>query len=280
MIQTFLYCENFPNIMIAEIPKRIDDVVIAILNHVPETPFTKFEITCFNPDHSEGAPLLLRINLDDVIFMNQREYHIHYKWHSNDCYIKDTKDPRYMNASVIVLELQKDDCKTWLTKIKLKNPFDSMGEEAVQGYRELEKIFENLMALPDPRPKILVAEDETYVWRGVKKLLERDYDLTFVRSGEEALEELECNKYDLLLTDFVMEKMNGSELVRAIRENSRFNSYRDMPIIVISKDLEPYEKETLLDVGATAVLDKQRDFPYLGEKDLKDLCVKIGLALR
>jgi PAS domain S-box-containing protein len=78
--------------------------------------------------------------------------------------------------------------------------------------------------LPAGQGKILLVEDETRVREfALHVLRERGYDVRVARGGDEALRMLAEDpgrKYDLVLTDLTMPKMNGKELVTRIREKT------------------------------------------------------------
>jgi CheY-like chemotaxis protein len=74
--------------------------------------------------------------------------------------------------------------------------------------------------------KILVVDDEPDVASSIKQCLQvaRDhvgYEVTAVNSGEEALQLLQKEKFDLVLLDILMPKMLGTEVARRIRENPK-----------------------------------------------------------
>ena len=56
-------------------------------------------------------------------------------------------------------------------------------------------------------------------------------------NGEEALEILSRRHVDMLISDWIMPKMDGMELVRCLRKN---HDYADLPIVIVScrDDLE------------------------------------------
>ncbi len=76
--------------------------------------------------------------------------------------------------------------------------------------------------LPPGHAKLMLVEDEPQVREfALQVLRERGYDVRVARGGEEALamfDEDPGRKYDLLLTDLTMPKMNGKQLVTLIRE--------------------------------------------------------------
>ena len=86
-----------------------------------------------------------------------------------------------------------------------------------------------------------------------KQLAQLGYLSTAVHDGQEALELLQNEDFDLVMTDLEMPRLDGFGLVRSIRSMERF---KDLPIIVItSRALERFASETL-ELGATACLGK------------------------
>ena len=67
--------------------------------------------------------------------------------------------------------------------------------------------------------KILIAEDDRELRQLFAHVLTKNgYTVLGVSNGEEALDALEQSYYDLIISDIMMPKMDGYELVRAIRE--------------------------------------------------------------
>ncbi len=83
--------------------------------------------------------------------------------------------------------------------------------------------------------RILVADDDRVVRRiVVTKLSGLGYDVTDVEDGQEALELLEGGQVpNLLITDSLMPRMNGLQLVRALRRNSN-PDLATLPIIMLT----------------------------------------------
>ena len=67
--------------------------------------------------------------------------------------------------------------------------------------------------------KILIAEDDSELRQLFQHVLTKNgYAVTGVSNGEEALSAVEASYFDLIISDIMMPKMDGYELVRAIRE--------------------------------------------------------------
>jgi len=68
------------------------------------------------------------------------------------------------------------------------------------------------------REKILVADDEPYVLDVCRRILEKNYDVKIVRSGLEAIQIAQYEKFDLLLTDIKMPGIDGLETARELKK--------------------------------------------------------------
>lgn len=78
--------------------------------------------------------------------------------------------------------------------------------------------------------KILIVDDDPIVLRVVRLALEREgHEVTACANGELALEQLQAEHPDALITDIEMPRMTGEELCKAIEEHS---PDRTFPIFV------------------------------------------------
>jgi two-component system sensor histidine kinase ChiS len=74
---------------------------------------------------------------------------------------------------------------------------------------------------------ILVVDDEPSICRLIKmSLAVEGYEVRTVNSGFEAMEELEKEKYALVLLDIMMPGMNGFEVCSAIRSKPEFKGMK------------------------------------------------------
>jgi DNA-binding response OmpR family regulator/anti-sigma regulatory factor (Ser/Thr protein kinase) len=81
------------------------------------------------------------------------------------------------------------------------------------------------------RGRILFADDNADLRDHVTRLLRPYWDVTAVTDGQEALERARRERFDLVLTDVMMPRLDGFGLIRALRDDERT---RDMPIVVLS----------------------------------------------
>ena len=78
--------------------------------------------------------------------------------------------------------------------------------------------------------KILIAEDDSELRQLFQHVLTKNgYAVTGVSNGEEALSAVEASYFDLIISDIMMPKMDGYELVRSIRESGS-----SIPIMMIT----------------------------------------------
>lgn len=67
--------------------------------------------------------------------------------------------------------------------------------------------------------KILVVDDDPAISLLVRQVLVREgYEVRIAGSGEQALERLDRESFDLLITDKNMPEMTGLQLIRAVRQ--------------------------------------------------------------
>lgn len=81
---------------------------------------------------------------------------------------------------------------------------------------------------PAPRPRVLVVDDDRLMVRAIARVLDRGtYDITTTSSPEEALTLIRENGFDVVVSDVLMPRMTGIELLRSIRTYDL-----DVPVIL------------------------------------------------
>ena len=95
-------------------------------------------------------------------------------------------------------------------------------------------------------PNILIADDEREIVRLLKIYLETD-GVTVLEAGDgaQALALLEENDVDLALVDIMMPKVDGYQLIKAIRRREKY-----IPVVVISAKVTLSERVLGMDLGA------------------------------
>lgn len=101
---------------------------------------------------------------------------------------------------------------------------------------------------------VLLVEDNPEIAQITYAALQDHYNIYFASDGMYALELFEKFKVDCIVTDIVMPRMRGDELVREIRGAN--TSRRDIPIIVLSSQGDEDTVIQLLDQGANDFVSK------------------------
>ena len=123
------------------------------------------------------------------------------------------------------------------------------------------------MVNPDGKRNILVVDDEAQITRVLKTTLSaQGYAIRTAADGMQALLEMKTWSPDLIITDLRMPNMDGLELCRQVRSQSR------TPIIVLSVKGEETIKVEALDAGADDYVTK----PF----SVKELLARVRAALR
>lgn len=106
--------------------------------------------------------------------------------------------------------------------------------------------------------KILIVDDEPQIRRVLRSALSREgYIVADARSGEDALEKIRLERYDLIILDRNMPGMGGLAVCREIRSSS------DVGIIMLTVRKAEEDKIEALDAGADDYITKPFSTPEL-----------------
>ncbi len=110
------------------------------------------------------------------------------------------------------------------------------------------------------KPLILVAEDEQVTRQVLGLMLQRaNYECDFAENGQKAVEMWESGKYDLILMDVQMPRLNGFEATAAIRDKERTRGDH-IPIVAMTAHALKEDEERCLAAGMDAYVSKPIDF--------------------
>ena len=104
-----------------------------------------------------------------------------------------------------------------------------------------------------PRPRILLADDNRDMREYVRRLLAPTYDVVAVADGETALGLARYEEFDLVLSDVMMSKLDGFGLLRALRADERTMT---IPVILLSARAGEESRVEGLGAGADDYLVK------------------------
>ena len=116
--------------------------------------------------------------------------------------------------------------------------------------------------------RLLVVEDDKELNNSVCSYFENNnYTVKACYNGQEALKELECNTYDIIISDIMMPVMDGFSMVEKIR-----NTNSQIPIIFMTARDDKFSKQLGYKVGIDDYIVK----PF----DIDELVMKVGAIIR
>ena len=102
--------------------------------------------------------------------------------------------------------------------------------------------------------RIVIVDDEPHVLRVLKMSLEREgYTVDVCANGREALEKIQHESLDVLITDIHMPLMDGEELCRTIQHTM---PQRGFPIVVLTSRTEIEHREWSREIDNLLFLEK------------------------
>lgn len=104
--------------------------------------------------------------------------------------------------------------------------------------------------------KILLAEDEPFLSGMYQTKLQLEgFDVALASNGEEALEKFKKDKFDIILLDIMMPKLNGFEVLKSIRGSSDKQKAK-IPVLVLTNLGQKSDIEQGLLLGANDYIVK------------------------
>ena len=99
--------------------------------------------------------------------------------------------------------------------------------------------------------KVLVVDDEKLIVKGIRFSLEQDgMEVDCAYDGEEALEKIRANTYDIILLDIMLPKLDGFQVCQQVRE------FSDVPILMLTAKGDDMDKILGLEYGADDYITK------------------------
>lgn len=109
------------------------------------------------------------------------------------------------------------------------------------------------------RPRVLLVDDDATIREHLPPMLSRGgLDVDCAEDGAQALERIERDPPDLVILDVMMPVMDGREALRRIRARHDW-----LPVILLTRVGESFERAAALDEGADDYLNKPFDPPEL-----------------
>ena len=100
-------------------------------------------------------------------------------------------------------------------------------------------------------PRILVADDEEGIRESLNLILSEEYDLAFAVNGQETIDKLAQEHFDLVLLDIKMPKMDGLDVMRQLKRRNI-----DVPILILTAYQSVELAKEAINLGAHDYLAK------------------------
>ncbi len=115
----------------------------------------------------------------------------------------------------------------------------------------------------DRKYRLLVVDDHDEIRHYISGVLEKAYTVRQAAHGREALEILESEKIDLIITDLMMPWLDGFELIEEVRQSEK---WQHIPVMVVSARTTEQDKMKVLDAGVNDFIAKPFDLDELTKK--------------
>lgn len=110
--------------------------------------------------------------------------------------------------------------------------------------------------VPSDAPEVLVVDDEADMRAYLQELLGRNYRVEAASGGKAALDRLQAQSVDLVVSDVAMPGMDGAALCRTIREDEQL---RHLPLLLLTARPDDRARHADLEAGADAYVSKPFD---------------------
>jgi DNA-binding response OmpR family regulator len=115
---------------------------------------------------------------------------------------------------------------------------------------------------------LLIEDDPFLIDIYTTKLKEAGFSIEVANSGELVFKKINEKKPDLVVLDIVLPQIDGWEILKKIKSNSRFKS---IPVIILSNLGQKAEVEKGISLGATKYLIKAHYTPTQVVEEIKKI---------
>ena len=124
---------------------------------------------------------------------------------------------------------------------------------------------------PSTSQSLLIVDDSDDMLEFLTSSLNKQYQIATAHDGIEALDLLSKQPFDLIISDWMMPRMDGAVLCRQVRSNPLTSH---IPFILLTAKTDDQSKVEGMDVGADAYIEKPFSPQYL------EACIRNIIALR
>ncbi len=122
-----------------------------------------------------------------------------------------------------------------------------------------------------PRPLMLIVDDSDDMVGFLSANFSEKYDVATAADGIEALDTLARRQVSIIISDWMMPRMDGAELCRRVRRNPQTSH---IPFVMLTAKTDDDSKVAGMDVGADIYIEKPFSISYL------EACIRNTLDMR
>ena len=125
--------------------------------------------------------------------------------------------------------------------------------------------------LPSPLSPLLIVDDSEDMVTFLSDNFREHYEVITARDGIEALDMLQKHEVSIIISDWMMPRMDGAELCRRVRSNPLTSH---IPFVMLTAKTDDDSKVEGMDVGADTYIEKPFSMQYL------EACIRNMLQIR
>lgn len=99
--------------------------------------------------------------------------------------------------------------------------------------------------------KLLLVEDNVHLSKNITEYLQKEFAITVVFDGEEAISYIDTNDFDVIILDLMLPKVSGMDILPHIRKERK-----NVGVIILTSKEELSEKLRAFDLGANDYMTK------------------------
>ncbi len=121
--------------------------------------------------------------------------------------------------------------------------------------------FEKRKKTAEEQKTLLLVDDDAEILAIVGMVLERNgYKVVTARDGEECLDKVQQQKFDIILLDYLMPNMDGQETLEKLKRSPKF---RNIPVIILTGFEDKEKMANAQRCGAADYIVKPCDYDVL-----------------
>ena len=124
---------------------------------------------------------------------------------------------------------------------------------------------------PSTSQSLLIVDDSDDMLEFLSSSLNQEYQIATAHDGIEALDLVSKQQFDLIISDWMMPRMDGAEFCKQVRNNPLTSH---IPFIMLTAKTDDQSKVEGMDIGADAYIEKPFSVQYL------EACIRNIIALR